>query len=346
MPQAESRLTNALTPWPWKPLRWLLIAIGFLARVVLLVWATLAINFSNLPWAWARLALAIAFAAFGIWALWLTRKPRMSWAFAAAFLAVLVWWNFILPTHDREWRADVAVMPRAFIDGDKVRITGVRNFEYRSREDFTPRYEEREVSLSHVIGVDFYISYWMTGPIGHTFVSFIFDNAPPLSVSIETRPEQGEGYDPLASLFKQYELIYVVGEESDIVRVRTNYRNEEVFLYPLLIPTENARQLFSIYLDRINELADRAEFYHLLSNSCTINIVRYANAAGRRGRLDIRHVFNGWIDQYFYATGFVDTSLPFEDLRRQSRINEAALAAGPGADFSQSIRASLPAPRQ
>ena len=120
-------------------------------------------------------------------------------------------------------------------------------------------------------------------------MSFIFDNAPPLSISIETRPEVGEGFAPIASLFKQFELIYVVGDERDIVRVRTNYRDEEVYLYRIKTSPENARRLFLVYLERINELADQPEFYHLLSNSCTINIVRYANAAGRVGRFDFRH---------------------------------------------------------
>jgi hypothetical protein len=342
MSSTDSRRRSFLSDWPWKPLGWLLKAIGWLARVLILGWATLAIYFSNLPSEWGRLVLAAVFAAFGVWALWLTRRMHIRWAFAAAFVAVCIWWGFILPSHDRQWRTDVAVMPRAFIDGDQVRITGVRNFEYRSRDDFTARYEDREVLLSHLTGVDFFVSYWVLGPIGHTFLSFTFDNAPPLSISIETRPEAHEGYDPLASMFKKYELIYVVGEESDLVRVRTNYRNEDVFLYRLRIPAANARELFLIYLQRINELADQAEFYHLLSNSCTINIVRYANLAGRAGRLDIRHVFNGWIDRYFYNAGLVDTTLPFEELRRQSHINEAALAAPPGADFSQSIRAGLP----
>ena len=122
------------------------------------------------------------------------------------------------------WRPEVAVMPRAIIDGDRVRLTGVRNFDYRSRNDFTVRYEEREVQLSHLVALDFYVSYFMEGPVGHTFVSFIFDNAPPLSISIETRPEVGEGFAPVASMFKQFELIYVVGSERDLVGVRTNHR--------------------------------------------------------------------------------------------------------------------------
>jgi hypothetical protein len=327
--------------------RWLTAGIWFVIQVAIVAWAVLAIYYSNLPWAGLRLALAAAFAAFAIWALWLSRRPRMPLAFAVLFLGVVGWWISISPSHHRPWRPEVAVMPRATIDGDRVRFTGVRNFDYRSRNDFTARYEEREVQLSHLTGLDFFVSYWSEGLVGHTFLSFIFDNAPPLSISIETRPEVGEGFQPIASLFKQFELIYVVGDERDLVGVRANHRRETVYLYRLNTPAENARRLFLIYLARINELADRPEFYHLLSNSCTINIIRYANAAGREGRFDIRHFFNGLIDSYLYHSGRVDTSLPFDELRRRSLINAAAQAADGAADFSQRIRASLPtAPRQ
>jgi hypothetical protein len=325
-----------------KFLGWLIAGIWFLCRVLLIAWATLAIYYSNLPWAWLRLGLAVAFAAFAIWALWLSRQRRMSVAFIALYLGVVAWWIAIPPSHDREWRPEVAVMPRAVIDGDRVRITGVRNFDYRTRNDFTVRYEEREVLLSHLTGVDFYVSYWSEGLVGHTFLSFIFDNAPPLSISIETRPEVGEGFNPIASLFKQFELIYVVGDERDIVGVRTNHRGETVYLYRLNASPDKARELLLVYLERINELADRPEFYHLLSNSCTINIIRYLNAAGRKGRFDIRHLFNGLIDSYLYHSGRVDTTLPFDELRRRSLINEAAQAAADAPDFSQRIRASVP----
>jgi hypothetical protein len=323
-------------------LGWLIAGIWFLFRVLLIAWATLAIYYSNLPWAWLRLGLAVAFAAFAIWALWLSRQRRMSVAFIALYLGVVAWWIAIPPSHDREWRPEVAVMPRAVIDGDRVRITGVRNFDYRTRNDFTVRYEEREVLLSHLTGVDFYVSYWSEGLVGHTFLSFIFDNAPPLSISIETRPEVGEGFNPIASLFKQFELIYVVGDERDIVGVRTNHRLETVYLYRLNASPDKVRELLLVYLERINELADRPEFYHLLSNSCTINIIRYLNAAGRKGRFDIRHLFNGLIDSYLYHSGRVDTTLPFDELRRRSLINEAAQAAADAPDFSQRIRASVP----
>jgi uncharacterized protein DUF4105 len=323
-------------------LGWLIAGIWFLCRTLLIAWATLAIYYSNLPWSALRLALAVAFVAFAIWALWFSRQRRMSVVFGVLFLGVVAWWISIPPSHDREWRPEVAVMPRAVIDGDRVRITGVRNFDYRTRNDFTVRWEEREVLLSHLTGLDFYVSYFTEGPVGHTFVSFIFDNAPPLSISIETRPEVGEGFAPVASLFKQFELIYVVGDERDLVGVRTNHRGEPVYLYRLNTSADDARRLFLIYLARINELADRPEFYNLLTNSCTINIVRYANAAGRAGRFDIRHLLNGLVDSYLYHSGRVDTTLPFEELRRRSLINEAARAADGAPDFSERIRASLP----
>jgi hypothetical protein len=313
---------------------------------VLIAWATLAIYYSNLPWAGLRLALAIAFAAFAVWAIWLSPRRRMSVALLTVlYLGVVAWWISISPSHDRPWRPEVAVMPRAFIDGDRVRLTGVRNFEYRTRDDFTVHYEEREISLSHLTALDFYVSYWSEGLVGHTFLSFIFDNAPPLSISIETRPEVGEGFAPIASLFKQFELIYVVGDERDLVGVRTNHRHETVYLYRLNGSVDDERRLLLVYLARINELADRPEFYHLLSNSCTINIIRYMNAAGRVGRFDIRHLFNGLIDSYLYHSGRVDTSLPFDELRRRSLINGAAQAADGAPDFSERIRASLPSAR-
>jgi hypothetical protein len=197
-----------------KVLNWLIRGIWFLFRVLLIAWATLAIYYSNLPSAGLRVALAMCFAVLTIWLLWLSRDRRASVVFTMLFLGVVAWWLSISPSHDRPWRPEVAVMPRATIDGDRVRITGVRNFEYRSLNDFTVRYEEREVQLSHLTGLDFFVSYWSEGLVGHTFLSFIFDNAPPLSISIETRPEVGEGFDPVASLFKQFELIYVVGDRT------------------------------------------------------------------------------------------------------------------------------------
>jgi hypothetical protein len=290
-----------------RSLSWLIRGIWFLCRVLLITWAVLAIYYSNLPLAGLRLALAMFFAALAIWLLWISRRPRAPLLFIVLFLGVVAWWISIPPSHDRPWRPEVAVMPRATIDGDRVHITGVRNFEYRGRNDFTAHYEERDLQLSHMTGLDFFVSYWSEGPVAHTFLSFI-----------------------------------VVGDERDLVRVRTNYRNETVYLYHLNSSPDAVRRLFMIYLERINELANRPEYYHLLSNSCTINIIRYANAAGRAGRFDIRHLLNGLIDSYLYHSGRINTTLEFDELKRRSLINEAAQAADGAPDFSERIRASLP----
>jgi hypothetical protein len=310
---------------------------------VLVLWGTLAVYYSDLDWPWQRVLLAAAFAVFSVWALWLTPRPRMWLAFVGLLVGVIVWQISIQPSHDRPWRPEVAVMPRAVVDGDRVRLIGVRDFSYRSARDFTVRYIEREVSLSHLTSVDFFISYWGrdSGPVAHTFLSFNFDNAAPVAISIEVRPEEGEGFDPVASLFKQFELIYVVGEERDIVGVRTTYRHETVFLYPIRASPDGVRRLFLVYIQRINQLADHPEWYSLLKSNCTLNIVRYARAAGRPNSFDLRHYVNGWVDRYLYRAGLINTALPFEELRARSRIPPGPPDEGAAA-FSRRIRSALP----
>jgi len=341
MPPVRSLGSRCLGAARWT-LRTCWILLRSVLQFLLLAWGMLAIYYSNLPWHGARVALAVAFLAWGVWALWIDRRRRACLAFAGGYLALIVWWVCIPPSHDRPWRPEVAVLPRAIIDGDRVRLLNVRNFDFRSRHDFTARYVERDVDISHLTSVDLFISYVHVGPIAHTFVSFNFDNAPPVCVSIEARPEMGELFTPIPTMFKQFELIYVVGEERDLVRVRTDHRGEEVFLYPIRMPATSAQALFRIYLERINELAEQPEWYHLLKNSCTINIVRYANRIGRTPGFDIRLLLNGFADRYLYRTGRVRSSLPFDELRRRSRITAVAREAGDVPDFSQRIRAGLP----
>ena len=342
----ETSQATTRTSWIRRLLRVPVAVLRHTTRGVLTIWPVLALYYSNLPWLWARLILVAAFAVFAVWALWIARGSRGRWAFAGALGAVILWWINIPPSHDRPWRREVAVLPRAIIDGDRVQLLNFRNFVYRSRDDFDEHYETRELSLAHLVSVDLYVSYWKIGPVAHTFLSFNFDDGtPPVCISIETRPEIGEGFAPIASMFKQFELIYVVGDERDIVAVRTNHRQEEVFLYRIRAAPERVRDLFRIYLDRINRLVEQPEWYHLLSNSCTLNIIRYSRAVGgQHARFEIRHLLNGLIDRYVYLIGIVDTSLGFEELRRRSHINAAAREDERSPDFPQRIRAGLPQP--
>ena len=323
--------------------RWMAVGFRALCLFLLVAWTTLAIHYSNLPWPWLRTVLAVVFASYAVWALCINRRRSVIGWFFGTFVGVLGWWCLIPPSHDRPWKPEVAVMPRAVIHGDLVKIKGFRNFIYRSQNDFTVAYEERDFDLSRIVSVDFFASYWMPGPVGHTFVSFNFEDSDPLCISIEVRPEIREGFSSIGSLFKQFELIYVAGDERDIVGVRTNHRHEDVFLYPTRASKESARRLLGIYLARMNQLAEKPEFYHLLSNSCTINMVRYANAAGNRERpFDFRYVLNGLIDQYLYSEGIIDNSLPFADLKKRAKVNSAAQAAGIDPEFSKQIRITTP----
>lgn len=322
--------------------------LGHLLRhlflLLVIAWGSLVLFYSNMPWPTGRIILAAAFAVFSIISLWIVRRRNGRRAFIAVFALVVIWYVSITPSNDRQWRPEVERPPRAIIDGNMVRFLNYRNFAYRSRNDFDVRYEEREVDMSRLDSVDLLISYWVVGPVAHTFLSFNFDDdSPPVSISIETRPEIGEGFDPLASMFKQFELVYVVGSERDLVRVRTDYRDEEVYLYRIRSTPEAAQALFRIYLDRINSLAERPEWYHLLKNNCTLNVIRYSRKIGvQHQRFEIKHFLNGLIDYYLYRLGILDVSLGFDELRRRSNINEAARAAGDVEDFSTQIRRQVP----
>lgn len=325
----------------------LLGGLRHLAKLLLCLWGTLAIFYSNFPFEYLRQGMAMAFFVFAVWALWINRKFKTRYTFAGVFLVVLIWHLSISPSHDREWLPEVAVMPRAEINGDRVLISGYRDFSYRQWNVFDANYHDREVLLSDLTSLDFYVSYWKKGPIAHTFLSFNFKDAPPVCISIEIRPEVGEGFSPVASMFKQYELIYVVGEERDLVRSRTNFRAEDVYLYRIQLQPNALRNLFLTYMKRINELADRPEWYHLLKNNCTLNIIRYKKDAveAESQAFDHRHLLNGWIDRYLYEAGYVDTSISFKELRKRSLINQPAkdTASDVSAlEFSKRIRASLP----
>jgi hypothetical protein len=341
---APSKKAKSVSGWITKPLVKLVNALRHLFIFLLIAWATLAIYYSNLPWSVPRTILAIAFLSFGIYSVWIFSRRTGRYAFFAGFFLVMIWHICIPPSNDRPWRPEVARVPRAEIDGDRIRFTNYRHFLFRSNDDFDIRYEDREVDLSRLESVDLYVSYWKVGPVAHTFLSFNFDDgSPPVCISIETRPEVGEGFDPIASMFKQVELIYVVGDERDIVRLRTDHRDEDVFLYRLRARPEMARELFRVYLERINSLADDPEWYHLLSNSCTINVIRYSRrVSGKHARFEIKHYLNGLIDSYLYRIGVLNTALGFEELRRRSHITQVAREAGDAEDFSVRIRKNLP----
>ncbi|TMB10131.1 MAG: DUF4105 domain-containing protein [Deltaproteobacteria bacterium] len=277
----------------------------------------------------------------------LPRRGRTLVGFLAVFAVVLAWWLRIPASNDRDWQPEVAVLPSVTIDGERVTIHNIRNFDYRTETDFTPRWYDATFDLAQLESADLLASYWMGDAIAHIFVSFGFADGRHVAISVETRKERGESYSTLAGFFKQYELFYVVADERDLIRVRTNYRQprEDVYLYRAQIPRENVLRLFLDYVRRINELKDHPAFYNTLTTNCTTAVLVHTRVNPGSPPFSWKVLLSGYTPQFAYELGRLDTSLPFEKLRRRSRVNDRAQAADQDPEFSQRIRDGLPGMR-
>jgi hypothetical protein len=310
--------------------------------LLMATWATVAIFYSNLP-PTIRPLLAGVFAAASLIALvgrQSTYKTRLG--FLAAFSLVLVWWLLMPPSNDRNWQPDLAILPWAEISGDKVTLHNIRNCDYRSETDFTVRHYDRIFDLKKLKGIDFFLVYWGSPSIAHTMLSFVFEGQGNVAISIETRKEKGEDYSTIKGFFRQYELTYVVADERDVVRLRTNYRKEDVYLYHLNVPHDVARGVFLNYLTEINRLKEQPRWYNALTGNCTTSIRRHTLPYNPNTRIDWRLIVNGHIDEMLYENKTIATTLPFAELKQKSYINPAAQAADTDPAFSQRIRENLP----
>lgn len=271
-------------------------------------------------------------------------RPLLRGLTVALFPVIIValWWTAIPASNARDWTFDVARTARATFHGNSVTIENVRNFKYRSENDYDQRWETRTYDLARIKGVDLFLSFWGPTEIAHTIVSWDFDDGQHLAISIETRKQKGESYSAIRGFFRQYELYYVVADERDLIGLRTNYRSEQVFLYRIRATAPQARALLVDYLEEVNHLADHPEWYNALTQNCTTTIRGHAQNVGVGGNLDWRLLANGHLDELLYERGQIDTSIPFAELRARSNITEKAKAAGDSPDFSARIRQGLP----
>jgi hypothetical protein len=259
-----------------------------------------------------------------------------------AWLLVLGWWSHLPARNDRNWQPDVARVPSVEFRDDVVTVHNVRSFDYDSETRFTEHWVHRTFDLRHVTGADLFLSYWGPTLIAHTIMSWEFDDGRHLAISIETRKEVGESYSALRGFFRQYELYYVVADERDVVRLRTNFRGEQVFLYRLRASPERARATLRAYLEEIDRLSRTPDWYNAFTHNCTTTIRRHAQQAGVRHPWSWRILANGKGDEYLYSVGALNTALPFTELRARSDITAQAKAADRAADFSARIREGLP----
>jgi hypothetical protein len=271
---------------------------------------------------------------------------RPTWRAALGVLAVLglllVWWSGLAPSNDRDWAPDVARIPTASIHGNLVTVHNVRDFDYRSETDFTPHWEDRTYDLSKLRGMDLFLSYWGSPVIAHTILSWDFGGGQHLAISIETRKERNEQYSAIAGFFRQYELAYVAADERDLIRLRTNFRHEQVYLYHLRTPAPRARALLLDYLNSMNRLAAKPEWYNALTTNCTTTIRTHVLRIAVAFPWSWKLLLNGYLDGWLYERGVLDQSLPFPQLRAASLIDARAQAADDARDFSDRIRVGIP----
>lgn len=321
-------------------IQWIMLAFAWLAAFVCAAWAFGALYF-DFPT--APTLAAILFVVVLVATILFVRGKWLKLAIAfAAFAVVVSWWLTLKPSNDREWQPDVARTAWADINGDEITIHNVRNCDYRTETDFTPRWETRTVRLSQITGIDVAINYWGSPWIAHPIVSFQFADALPLCFSIETRKTIGQQYSAVKGLYRQYTLMYVVADERDVIRLRSNYRREDVYLYHTLASPEQARQRFREYMNTLNALHENARWYNAVTENCTTSI-RAQRAAKLRVRWDWRILLNGKADELLYQDHAIATGgLSFTELKQRSLINERARAADDDPNFSRAIREGLP----
>ncbi len=267
---------------------------------------------------------------------------RAALGVALAFAVVLGWWLALPPSNDRDWQPDVARLPTATLDGSQLTIRNVRDFAYDSETAFTERWETRTYDLDTLVGFDMFISFWGPTLYGHTIASWEFADGRHLAVSIETRKEEGEAYSALLGFFRQYELYYVVGDERDLIGLRTNHRGEQVQLYRIGGSKDKGRELLLDYVREINALSERPRWYNALTHNCTTTIWHHTKAVNAGPPLDWRLMANGFLVDLAYERGAVNTDIPLEALKGESDITARARSAGDREDFSRVIREGLP----
>lgn len=322
------------------------IMAAFLGLAVLACLGTLAIYYSNLPSALRPVGSGLfALASASLVLAGLRKKRRRAWGvFLVLFGAVFAaWWALIPPSNNRDWQADVAVLPWADVRGDNVTVHNIRNCEYRTETDYTVRHYDRTFDLAQLRSMDLFLVHWGAPGIAHTMVSFGFSDGSYLCFSIETRKEVGEAYSAVKGFFKQFELTYVVADERDLVRLRTNFRSgEDVYLYRLDVPMDFARKVLLDYLHKLNSLKASPEWYRALGTNCTTGILRHTNRFNPEASFDWRLIANGYLDEMLYERGRLDQTCPFVELKKRSLVNPTAKSVATTEDYSRRIRQGLP----
>jgi Domain of unknown function (DUF4105) len=326
-------------------LLWLLTTILVIAPVS--AWSAMALWFRFPGPDWARAAVAGLFVILGLVtaaALFTRRRVTAAAVFALAFGAIIVWWGTIRPPADGDWAPDVARQTTGIENGDILTLSDVRDFDWRTDSDFTERWGKQDYDLSKLKTLDLFLAYWAGPEMAHVIMSFGFEGGQFLAWSVEVRREKGGEFSPIADAFKSHTLVYLATTERDSVRLRSNVRGEDVRLYRLNTPPDQARALLKEYVVESTALAEQPKFYNSITANCATVVFKLVRAAGSTLPFDWRLVVNGFVPGYLYDHGAVVTTMPLSELMERARIREKARAADGSPDFPRLIRVGVPSP--
>src|SRR3984957_11570889 len=327
------------------PVRTTLLILASCLVALLAAWVAAALGFQAPGGPWLRGAVV------GLWtlltvvllaALWRGHAAAAGSGFVLAFCAALVWWHTLRPSNERAWADDVARAGTGQVHGNPVTLAGVRNFDWRTVDDYTARWETRSYDLEKIQSLDMITSYWSGPAIAHVLISFGFSDGQQLAFSVEIRRERGEKFNEIGGFFKEFELSIIAADERDIIRVRTNVRGEDDYLYRIRLPREDVRALLLAYVQQMNDLARTPRFYNTVTVNCQTHV--YHMLEHIVGRLPFSYglALAGYLPRYVYSLGGLDTRSPLEQLRTFGRITERARQADRSSDFSQAIRRGIP----
>jgi len=323
----------------------MLLSLVLLLALLLNAWVLLALWFHRPHRAQLRyvpIALWVLLWTTSVVCLWRGEYLAAAAWLAAGLTPVLLWWRGLLPTGQGDWADDVAYTTTGAVDGDTLSLQRVREFRWFSRTEYEQVWSSREYQLSSLQSVDMITSFWGLRPIAHVLVSFGFGDDRYLTFSVEIRRKRCEEFSVLGGFFKHFELNIVASEERDMVRVRTNCRDEDAYLYRTRISPEHGRELLLGYVEAANKLAVEPRFYHTLKANCTTIVYAFAKRTYPGLPLDYRLLLSGYLDEYVFARGGLQQGYSLAELRQRGCITERARAADDVVDFSRRIREGVP----
>lgn len=244
------------------------------------------------------------------------------------------------PSNDRNWTPDLQRLPGVGFSGDLVTVHNIRYCEYVTGTDYTVEWFDRTFRMDQIRSADFLVVPFRNTPaIAHTMLSFGLDDGTWLCVSAEIRREIGEKYSTLAGMTNRFELVYVVADERDLIRLRTRHREADVYVYPTVAGPEQAQRLFVQVAGKVNHLQTNPEFYHTLTNNCTTSIQRQVNqVAENRVPFAWQVLLPGHSARYAWQLGLLDKRVPFDELTRLAHVNDLADRHYDDPEFSRRIR--------